>query len=88
MKAYWPKPWILAARSMNGLCASSEIGGLTGLQTLDLYGCSGLRELPAEIGGLTGLKTLDLEGCSGLRELPAGLGGLSGPSSNPRNCLG
>ena len=48
----------------------ASLGALTGLQTLDLGGCSGLRELPASLGALTGLQDLNLLNCSALHTPP------------------
>ena len=42
--------------------------GLTGLQGLDLSGCTGLTDL-APVAGLTGLQGLDLSGCTGLTDI-------------------
>ena len=51
-----------------------SVGECTGLQTLDLGGCSGLVSLPERLGECTGLQTLDLYNCSGLLSLPERLG--------------
>jgi hypothetical protein len=57
------------------------LGGLTGLQTLNLGVCKGPTGLPEWLGGLTGLQMLNLQGCKGLTELPESLGGLTRPCS-------
>ena len=49
------------------------LGALTGLQRLNLSGCSGLRALPAGLGALTGLwklQELYLGGCPALHTPP------------------
>ena len=46
-----------------------SVGELTGLKTLNLKGCSGLKALPESVGELMGLQTLDLLCCSGLKTL-------------------
>ena len=55
-----------------------SVGECTGLQTLDLGGCSGLVSLPERLGELKTLQTLDLYGCSGLVSLPERLGECTG----------
>jgi Leucine-rich repeat (LRR) protein len=42
-------------------------------RSLDLSGCSKLRELPTFIDELTTLESLDLSGCSQLKELPTSI---------------
>ena len=54
------------------------LGGLTGLQTLDLSLCSELTGLPESLGGLTGLQTLNLSWGSGLTGRPEARGGGTG----------
>ena len=44
-------------------------GEMTGLQTLNLHGCSGLKALPESMGEMTGVQTLDLLQCPGLTAL-------------------
>nr|ACN40032.1 unknown [Picea sitchensis] len=55
-----------------------SVGHLTGLQTLDLIGCSTLQMLPDSVGNLTGLQKLDLSWCSTLQMLPDSVGNLTG----------
>ena len=50
--------------------------GLTGLQTLDLYGCSALENVDG-LKALTALQTLSLSGCRVLQNVDA-LKGLTG----------
>ena len=47
-----------------------SVGECTGLQYLNLDGCSGLVSLPERLGECTGLQTLNLGGCKGLVSLP------------------
>jgi Leucine-rich repeat (LRR) protein len=54
----------------------SELGALTGLQSIGLSGCKSLEKLPAILCALTSLQKIDLSGCWSLKELPAELRAL------------
>ena len=53
------------------------MGGLTSLQTLDIWDCPKLKSLPEGIQGLTSLHTLDIQDCPKLKSLHEGIQGLT-----------
>ncbi|KAJ1492801.1 hypothetical protein T484DRAFT_3639208, partial [Baffinella frigidus] len=64
---------------------SEEIGSLVGLQTLDLSGCLGLRNIPRSLWSLKGLQTLRMAG-TGVEELPEEIGSLAGLQTLNLSC--
>ncbi|KAH0854318.1 LOW QUALITY PROTEIN: hypothetical protein HID58_078983, partial [Brassica napus] len=50
-----------------------DLSTATNLQTLNLFGCSSLTEIPFSIGNAINLRHLDLTNCSGLVEFPSSM---------------
>ena len=65
--------WLSLAANERLTRLPAKIEHLSGLRTLVLHGCSGLRTLPDSIGGLRELRTLYLTGCASLLALPDAL---------------
>ncbi|KAF3791411.1 putative disease resistance protein [Nymphaea thermarum] len=53
----------------------TSVASLCSLETLDLTGCSSLKELPQKINQMSSLRYLELGGTHKIRYLPEGIGG-------------